>query len=273
MENELLRKAQLKMLTALIELDSICSRYNINYWIDAGTLLGAVRHKGFIPWDDDIDVCMIREDFDKFVQVCSKELNKEHFFLQTDKTDKHYCTYNIPCKLRINNSEIIEKDELKYGYYNQKSHHGLFIDIFPYDKYSKNSFIRSKIERFISKVYLLKVTSQFKKIKFTKKIIIKLIFFFLPKVVLTKLKNIQIHLMNKRKNNFVYSAGIETPFYRATFNENEIFPLNKIMFEGYYFNCPNKTDLYLKKMFNNDYMSIPEQKNRKSHYHSIKLEI
>ncbi|MBF8455348.1 LicD family protein [Proteus mirabilis] len=139
MENDLLRKAQLKMLTALIELDSICSKHNINYWIDAGTLLGAVRHKGFIPWDDDIDVCMIRKDFNKFIKVCSYELNKIIFFLQTINTDPHYKTYNIPCKLRVNNTLIIEESELKLGYYNDKSHHGLFLDVFPYDKYSKTN--------------------------------------------------------------------------------------------------------------------------------------
>ncbi|MER1823207.1 LicD family protein, partial [Proteus mirabilis] len=107
-DNPLLRSAQLKMLTALIEIDRLCSLHDIEYWIDAGTLLGAVRHSGFIPWDDDIDICMTRDNFNKFINIASKNLNKDLFFLQTSQTDKNYYTYNIPCKMRINNTEIIE---------------------------------------------------------------------------------------------------------------------------------------------------------------------
>ena len=62
-EKEDLRKAQLIMLDILLEFDRICKKYNINYWIDSGTLLGAKRHSGFIPWDDDIDVCMLEVEY------------------------------------------------------------------------------------------------------------------------------------------------------------------------------------------------------------------
>ncbi|ATC73996.1 TPA: LicD family protein [Proteus mirabilis] len=270
-DNPLLRSAQLKMLTALIEIDRLCSLHDIEYWIDAGTLLGAVRHSGFIPWDDDIDICMTRDNFNKFINIASKNLNKDLFFLQTSQTDKNYYTYNIPCKMRINNTEIIEETELKYGYYNSKSHHGLFVDIFPYDKYSTNSFIRTKIERFLSKIYQLKSISKFKKISLDKKIIVFLLSPLIPKIILNRIKEIQFCIMNNRRTNYVYSAGIETPFHRAVFTEEEIFPLKKISFEGYLFSCPNNIDQYLTKMFGANYMSLPPIENRISHYHSIKI--
>ncbi|WP_368911348.1 phosphorylcholine transferase LicD [Proteus vulgaris] len=271
MENDLLRKAQLKMLTALIELDSICSKHNINYWIDAGTLLGAVRHKGFIPWDDDIDVCMIRKDFNKFIKVCSYELNKNNFFLQTINTDSHYKTYNIPCKLRVNNTLIIEESELKLGYYNDKSHHGLFLDVFPYDKYSKNKYKMKFIERALSLIYKIKTYSTFKKIPLHKKIIYRTMSIFIPIHFLELIKKHITKKINNKSNNYFYSAGIETPFSRAQFEEQEIFPLQRLEFEGYSFLAPNNHNRYLEKMFGKNYMTPPKEKDKISHYHKISV--
>lgn len=82
-----LRKMQLIELEMLLELDRICRKHNIIYFLSAGTVLGAVRHKGFIPWDDDLDTRMSRSEFEKFCKVCETELDTSRFFLQTDKTD------------------------------------------------------------------------------------------------------------------------------------------------------------------------------------------
>ena len=81
-----LRRCQLKQLSILEEIDRICRKHQIGYWLDGGTLLGAVRHKGFIPWDDDIDIAMRQEDLERFIKVAPSEL-REGLFLQTPQNE------------------------------------------------------------------------------------------------------------------------------------------------------------------------------------------
>lgn len=110
----------------MIELDRICKAYDIKYTLAYGTLIGAIRHRGFIPWDDDIDVFMLREDLLKLREICKTELN-ERFFYQNHETDKEY--YYLFDKIRLNGTIFKETYLSKYNI-----HHGVYLDIFPVDK-------------------------------------------------------------------------------------------------------------------------------------------
>ena len=114
-----MQKIELEML---LEVDRICKKFNIRYFLIAGTLLGAIRHKGFIPWDDDIDIIIPLNDYIKFCKVAEKELNK-NYFLQNYKTDFTAMWYT---KIRKNNTTAIQANHK-----NKLHHQGIWIDIFP----------------------------------------------------------------------------------------------------------------------------------------------
>ena len=114
-------------LDLLNELDRVCKQNNLKYSLDAGTLLGAIRHKGFIPWDDDIDVVMLRNDYNKLCEIANDSFNNPYFF-QTEYTDPG--SFRRHAQLRNSNTTGILKSELKA---NLNINQGIFIDIFPVD--------------------------------------------------------------------------------------------------------------------------------------------
>lgn len=127
---------QLEMLD---EVERICKKYNIKYFADSGTLIGAIRHKGYIPWDDDIDLVMLREDYDRFVRAASGEI-REPLFLQTVYTEENYLKGHI--QIRNSNTTGFNAEDKKAGY-----NCGIFIDIFPIDGVPEPGW-RQKLWRF-----------------------------------------------------------------------------------------------------------------------------
>lgn len=248
-EGSNLRKGQLRMLEIAKEFDRICQKNNITYWIMSGTLLGARRHGGFIPWDDDFDVGVKREDFKKILTCLETEL-PEHLKLQTRKTDSNYVYHYA--KIRDLKSNIWEENSSNRGYL----YNGLFIDIFPFeyiclpkkwklilDRFHCRNVFESKkgiIWRWLTNTFFL----------FTLCIIP--LFRFLGN--LTKYK---------------YSHGYGIGFY-ATHKLSTCFPTSKIKFENYEFSAPNDVDQYLTNEYGN-FMRIPPKEKRQIHSCSIEV--
>lgn len=140
--NNKLRKLQLTELEILKKVDQVCRQYQINYFLIAGTLLGAVRHKGFIPWDDDIDIGMLRSDYEKFIDIClhKQALGKE-YYLHCNESDEDY--YLPFIKVKKNNTTFAEKCNE-----NIDTHKGIFIDVFPYDNVPKPVSFLEKLQTF-----------------------------------------------------------------------------------------------------------------------------
>ena len=142
------REHQNALLTIFREFDRICKKLDIPYVLFAGTMLGAVRHQGFIPWDDDLDVMMLRKDYDRFLREAESVLDGETFFLQKEFSEHWPMFFS---KLRLNGTTCLEKYHPK----DPDIHQGVYIDIFPCDNAAESGFGR-KLQFYASKVVIAK---------------------------------------------------------------------------------------------------------------------
>lgn len=256
-------KAQKVMLEMLKEVHKICVDNDITYWLDAGTLLGAVRHKGFIPWDDDCDISMSREDYEKFNKIAQSKL-PEGMFLQNKDTDPEF-PLNFT-KIRKLGTKLVEKHETEEENYCQ----GVFIDIFPYDHYRSRYVIDYVLWHTFARVNRRKYRKgSLQRILVT---IYTNIILYLPLKISRVLKNFLINHKELicNKNGLYFTYGIECCPIRRT-KVSDIFPvkLEKAVFEGYDFYIPNNYDEVLKSNFGNDYMKLPPIDKRQTHAKKI----
>ena len=147
-KNASLQEHQQALYVLLREFDRVCKKLNIPYFLFAGSLLGAVRHQDFIPWDDDLDVLMLRKDYERFFREAPMVLDQEGFFLQQEFT-AHWPMFFS--KLRLNNTTCLEKYHPK----DKACHQGVYMDIFPCDQAFKSGLMR-KLQFLCSKVVIAK---------------------------------------------------------------------------------------------------------------------
>lgn len=259
LEGEILRQLQMTEREMLIEVDRICRKFNIKYSLDGGTLLGAIRHDGFIPWDDDADVVMLRAEYDKFYEACKKELDTERFFLQEYRTDENYrWGYS---KMRRNGTVF-----LREGQEHVKCNQSVFIDIFVYDNVPDHKTLRRMHLFFcycIRKALYAEVgmkNSKYKGLRLWYKLLYKVPrdkWFRLLKFVAKK-TNKQRHKL-VRHMTYPYQKGCRYGLPRECFDEY----IEK-EFEGYTFKIFRKYDLYLTELYG-DYMTLPPENMRKTH--------
>lgn len=144
--NDKMKKVWAVQLDLLDQLKKICAKHNLTYYADSGTLIGAVRHRGFIPWDDDIDIVMMRKDYEKLISLASSELDAP-YFLQSAHSEIFPRGY-----ARLRNSDTTALTAYDLG---KDLNHGIFIDIFPLDKMPDDLKIRRRWLQFIRIHYTL----------------------------------------------------------------------------------------------------------------------
>jgi lipopolysaccharide cholinephosphotransferase len=250
---ESLRDLQLRMLDMLKYIDKICIENNISYWLSCGTLLGAVRHQGFIPWDDDLDIEMLKEDYDRLIKVLRND-NSDKYVLQTHSTDRNYISPIT--KLRDKNSYIEENRRIDINY----EFRGAFVDIFYLENYNK---LLSRLAVNLQKIPF--VISLIPNDKFGVFFTLKVFFYWIVNKCCVPIIRLGLCFFKKRYKMHVLGTGSVDKI-----NMNNIFPLKQIVFEGGLFNAPANTDAYLADMYG-DYMKLPKEEDRR--VHTIKFEI
>lgn len=246
-----LRKAQLRMLEMLKFIDAVCKENNIEYWIDYGTLLGAARHGGFIPWDDDTDICMTIENLKKFRKVMQTRPS-EQFVLQNHDTDPGY--FRFWDVVRDVNSEYVHIPDAPPEHY--LKYRGLQVDIFPFEEH-----ISFFYHRFCSKFYNAFIKYPLFEYPLYKwiKVLVPLNYSIL-RYILAPLGKV-IGLFIRDNDCLRMSLGIE---FVDKKDKKDIYPLKRISFEGVELNCPFDVDAILAGNYG-DWRVVPDDEHIKTH--------
>ena len=256
------RELQLALYDMLCDIDDICKMYNIKYSLACGTALGAVRHKGFIPWDDDLDIMFIRSEYDKFLEVAEPELKRKGYSLQKEFTDSWPMHFS---KVRKDNTTYLEGYEPKI----QNIHQGIFVDLFPIDNLSNNKAIAMAQWH----CYHMIVASGLKKRGYNTKSIKKKLAITISPVFPSKTLRQFVMLKGNKSTERVHcflggavnrSRNI---FPRSLFNDYTL-----VQFENRMFPVVRDYDLYLSICFGN-YMQLPPKEEQLEHIHAVFVDL
>lgn len=262
---EQFRKMQLTELDMLVEFDRVCRKHNIDYVLFGGSLLGAVRHKGYIPWDDDADIGMLRKDYERFKQY-RNEMDSSICYFQDHETDPEYrWGYG---KLRRTGSKYV-----RVGQEHLKCKTGIFVDVFPMDDIPQ-SLIGQILQNW--HCYCLRKILWSEVAKYNEKGFWKAWFSLLSKIpVSVPFSQFRMYERKSRKNSKNRVRCLAFPATGTLYKKNPIFerygmPKSwftdraEYLFEGKKLFSSRDYDTVLKYIYG-DYMKIPDEKGREQH--------
>ena len=260
-ETATVEEHQVALYTLLQEFDRVCKQLKIPYVLFAGTLLGAARHQGFIPWDDDLDVMMLREDYNRFLEQAGKHLDSEKFYLQKQFSEHWPMFFS---KLRMNNTTCLEKFHPK----DPNMHQGIYIDIFPCDN-AMDSRLGQKLQFCASKVVIAK--SLDRRGYDTNSLAKKLFIGFCR--LLPKAPFLQIVQGSKKQGRYVHgflggARSFEKNVYPAEFFRERV----TLPFAGTPYPVPKNYDALLRLLYG-DYMQLPAPEERECKQHAIFIDL
>ena len=260
-----LRRIQQIETDVLCEVDRICQKHQIKYVLGFGTLIGAVRHQGFIPWDDDVDICMMRKDYERFKDICRTELNPKYFY-QSKDTDPEY--YHLFDKIRVNGT-VFKEDLIA----EHDIHHGVYIDIFPMDYVPVNGFLRCLQ---FWKFHFFRTGLMAKYMSMEERTGYKLL---AAKVVRALFKPFSLDSLyrNATREACRYDGKRGTYIFNfcSAINEKSLCHascLEDAKFEDKEFLIPKEYDEVLRVAYG-DYMQLPPEEDRVPHHHLTELKI
>lgn len=267
-DEQTLKRVQDEELAILKDFIALCNKHNLKYFGIAGTGIGALRHKGFIPWDDDIDVAMLREDYDKFVKIAESEYADQYNLLNAD-TRKHYPLMTAQWAKKGTEFRTVPFKNVDCDF-------GIYLDIFPLDFMHDDDKLMNKQAKtawFWSKLMILR-NVPFPELAFTgwKRKILHSIFglahlclrvFCISSGWLYKKAYRASTQYNDQKTKRVAFMCETSPFSNE-FLYDDIFPLQTLKFEGLDMSFPKNLDKILRQYYG-DYMQLPPVEKRKNH--------
>ena len=246
-----IRDIQLLYLELLKFIDNVCEKHDLDYCLTYGTLLGAIRHEGFIPWDDDCDILMMRKDYDKFIEVLPEEINKYEFFKENcaltrliNSTDNYFTDFNNIYHKEIGHDDFFNLPGLGKSLFLQLGwlKPMVKLDIFPYD-YVKEESVNYYTKNYLGhKFYFRGLYSQ-ENFSFEKEFT----------------KRFEELGLSYEPTNFI-AEGIDASFIEdfPPFKKELIFPTKRLKFDEYELKCPNKSHELLKLWYGDNYTDIPQ---------------
>lgn len=260
-----IKELQDVLLEIMVYIDSFCNEHGVDYCLMAGSALGARRHEGFIPWDDDIDIYMTEDDYDRFRNAFLQNGDKEHFYLQewgkTEYRGKHMVTM---AKIRMNGTALNE-----VALEGMRIHQGVFVDIFILHKCADRP-VGQKKQYFWTEAVVLKGLQKrgYKPKGFKDRVLLTA-----SKLIPTKWM-LKHGLYNAYKyqnaDTNTYHGFVDTrSFSRAVFSKDIMFPTKYVDFETIRLKVPGGLDKYLEIQFGSDYMTPPPVEKRPINKHTV----
>lgn len=254
-------------LMMLKDFIKVCDENQIEYYLDGGSALGAVRHQGFIPWDDDIDIILFRDEYNRLIEILEK-LPQDKYELLSSKNKKCYCRLHSQWNLKGTKTE---------AYYDMNTDFtlGICLDIFVLDNIP-NDGLRKKIfsikQTLIRKlIWSYEITNSEAYISKNKERMGKIlkIIFKIFRINFTKIKKINNNFIEKYRNeNCKNVCNLSTTYELVSIPKNIFRPPKKVKFEDVEVNIPNDYDKYLKIIYGDNYMQIPPKEDRYNHIYN-----
>lgn len=249
-------------LDILKYVDSFCKENNIKYFLAYGTLLGAVRHKGYIPWDDDIDIVMLREDYDRFVHSFNNREQDKHYRVHSYELDETY-PYSFA---KVGDMRTYFEEEIRYSVDT-----GVNIDVFPLDYIPEDEKVQKTVMRkrkVLMRIADMKRLPLLKRRGLVKNIILAVCHIITFPISMRKIVMLLDH--NAQQFNLKYSPnccdiayGSQKPYLTEAFSK-----VKELQFEDGVYPCPIDSHHVLSKMYG-DYMKLPPKEKQVSHHHFI----
>lgn len=259
MNDKVLEHLHREMLVIYEEIARICQKHNLTFFAVGGTLLGAVIHKGYIPWDGDLDIAMPRDDYDKFIDICKQELDKRFYLHHTDTDGNYWLPF---AKVRLNNTVFLEEKRK-----NVKAHAGIYVDIFPFDYAAKCNTFTAKLKwRWMTYI------NNYINVTVTGRSVIsgsaKLLNPIFSKFSIEKLSLHRDRVMrsfDKGKRKFYVDLAGGRRLNNSYFQIDAMLPIQDMQFGNITVKAPKDADGYLLQLYTERYKVIPPKEQQITH--------